>query len=41
MDPHRVVVADLANDTGDSTLTGVGVLAILRHAPTGIAPARS
>ena len=27
LDPHRVVVADLANDTGDSTLNGVGVLA--------------
>ncbi len=27
LDPRRIVVADLANDTGDSTLTGVGVLA--------------
>ena len=27
LDPHRVVVADLANDTGDTTLAGIGVLA--------------
>ena len=27
LDPNRIVVADLANDTGDSTLSGVGVLA--------------
>lgn len=27
LDPHRVVVADLANDTGDSTLAGLATLA--------------
>lgn len=27
LDPHRVMVADLANETGDTTLTRVGVLA--------------
>ena len=27
IDPHRIVVADLANDTGDPSLAGVGVLA--------------
>ncbi len=27
LDPRRVVVADLANDTGDTTLAGIGVLA--------------
>ena len=27
LDPHRVVVADLANDTGDASLAGIGVLA--------------
>lgn len=27
LDPQRIVIADLVNDTGDSTLSGIGVLA--------------